>query len=523
MTGHPDRLAGLVVLTAILTGVRTVGVRGIPATSLSRAAGPSAEVADAPPSGGGAVVAAHDVRAAAAELEAMCGAVEGGQPAAVWVLWRGGGATAVHRAAVASGLVPVASYGYVGTTASPTHLVREGQGSALRWFAASARPRWGTRSGLARRGNHLPRIGPRFFDGRAVLFRAVGPSPLPWPGADFGGGAARWAGRGPAVVAGGPAVVHLGGGRTAGRVVLTWADGSGTPTHHTKLAPDHLGDGVVAEAAALGILAGLPSLAGSVPTLLELRHETDWAALTASHLPGQPPRAVRGRPAPGTLVRRPGSGPSAVDALVTAWVVALARASQGRASTLAEARRPGRLHRLARAVASLDDLALQSVVRRGLDLGATSHGLLHGDLWTGNVHIRRGTDGLASIAVLDWESALVGHPLVDLLTWLVSRAGRGEQVRERALHVLGGPSQPDHRRAAEGHVRTLLAALGQPSDPEAIDALVLAQMVVIAVAGGPAGGDGVHERAWLDAVHHVWASWQRAGGSPWSSRVEVTR
>ena len=72
-------------------------------------------------------------------------------------------------------------------------------------------------------------------------------------------------------------------------------------------------------------------------------------------------------------------------------------------------------------------------------------------------------------------------------------------------------------------MRTLLAALGQPCDPEAIEALVLAQMVVIAVAGGPAGDDGVHERAWLDALHDVWASWQLAGGSPWSSRLEVSR
>jgi hypothetical protein len=530
VNGHEDRLAGLVVLSAVLTGIPTVGVRGLLRARLARGAGSAVEVADIPVTGGGAVIAAADAGAAAAQLAALLGAEGAGAPGLVWVLWGGTGAAAVRRAAAAAGLEAVAWYRSVGEPASPTHLVREGRGQALRWYAASARPRWGARSRAARVGNHLPLVGHRFFDGRVVLLRTGGGTPLPWPGADFGGDAARSVGRGPATIAGGPAVLHLGGGATAGRIVLTWADGSGSPTHHTKVAPGHLTRGVVAEAEALGLLAGLRPVSGTVPALLDLRQEPTWAALTASHLPGRPARTARRRPPLAGPRRTRATDTSQVDAVVTAWVTSVARASQGRAAAMASAVRPARGDRLVRAVASLDDVTLQSVVTRGLDLGAESNGLLHGDLWSGNVHLARDGRGATRIAVLDWESALVGHPLVDLLTWLVSRSGRGELVRHRALDVLGGRPH-DHRGDwAWAQVRTLLAALGQPCGQPAIEALVLAQMVVVAVDGGPRGGDGgpgggddSHERAWLDAVRDVWAAWQGAGGSSSASRLEVSR
>lgn len=539
VSGHQDRLAGLLVLSAVLSGAPTVAVRGFVPRTVAPGVGTVVELDDdvaAVGAGvGAAVLAVPAAGVAVAELEALGRAPGGGRPRLVWVLWGGRGSAVVHRAAARAGFRVVAAYRYVGTAASPTHLVREGPGHALRWFAGSVRPRWGPRSRLARLGNVLPRIGHHFLDGRAVLFRSGPGEPLAWPGADVA--RSRRA-------SGAPALLHLGGGATAGRVVLTWADRSGAPTHHTKLAPGHRAAGVVAEAQALTTLAAIPAVAGTVPTLLGLRHEPTWVALTASHLPGRPPRVragasgcagfarlpdVAGSPGlPGLdrLVRRVTTEPE-VDRLVTRWLAELARASQGLPASVSGVGPLGGAgagrERLAAAVASLEDPALQSVVRRGLDLGATSTGLLHGDLWSGNVHRVRGADGGVRIAVLDWESALVGHPLVDLLTWLVARGGSGAQVRHRALEVLAGGSPVHEGSSAGHHVRTLLAALGQEAGPPEIEALVLAQMVVVAVHGGPVGGDGVHERAWLAAVHDVWASWQGAGGSPWSAPREVAR
>jgi hypothetical protein len=209
-----------------------------------------------------------------------------------------------------------------------------------------------------------------------------------------------------------------------------------------------------------------------------------------------------------------------VDASVTAWLAALARASQGRTAPVVRA--AAAAERLALAVATIHDPALQLVVRRGLTLGSSAHGLLHGDFWPGNVHRVKGVRGAARLAVLDWESALVGHPLVDLLTWLVSNAG-GEQVRDRALTALRGEASAQRRGTAAHHVSTLLKTLGQQLEPLEIEALVLSQLVVVAVEGGPAGSDGAHQRAWLEAVGDVWAAWQWTGRSPWSARHEGPR
>jgi hypothetical protein len=520
MSGHQDRLAGLVVLSAAATGIPTVVVRGVCPASLAWAVGTAAELADAPAPAGGAVVAAHDAADAAAQLDALHLAASAGGPGLVWVLWDsrfhgpglghfhgpggGRGHALVHRAAARAGLETVASYRFVGRSASPTHLVREGPGHALRWFATSVRPRWGARSRLARLGNYLPRVGHHFLAGRAVLFRAVSGQPPTWPGVDGGSAGAT----------SGPAVLHLGGGATAGRLVLTWADGSGAPTHHTKLAPEHLAREVVAEAEALTVLADIPAVAGTVPTLLGLRHGPSWAALTASHLPGRPPRVTTVSRALRRAVPMATARPAEVDTVVTAWLAALSQASQDRA--LAVASRGARAARLGAAVASLADPALRSAVRQGLDLGSSSTGLLHGDFWPGNVHRVKALDGATRIAVLDWESAFVGHPLVDLLTWLVNRAGGGDRVRDKALEALGAPRSNRKSTVTARCVGSLLATSGQPLEPAEVEALVLAQLVVIATHGGPVGGDRTHERAWLDAVNAVWADWQRTGASPWT-------
>ena len=193
-------------------------------------------------------------------------------------------------------------------------------------------------------------------------------------------------------------MLHLGGGATAGRLVLTWADGSGAPTHHTKLAPEHLARAVVAEAKALTILAGIPSVAGTVPTLLGLRQGPTWAALTASHLPGRPPRGAPAPASPARVVRRSPAHHCDVDdgGHRTGWRRWRGPARDEPADASIGVAPPCGTPPTGspRAVASLDDPALQAVVRRGLDLGATSNGLLHGDLWPGNVHlVERGRRG----------------------------------------------------------------------------------------------------------------------------------
>ena len=510
MSGHADRLAGLVVLSAVATGRPTVAVRGVRATSLARGAGSGVEVTDVVTPGGGAVVAARDASDAAAQLEALLLAGRGDRPGLVWVLWDGhrGSFSAVQRVASRAGLEAVDTFGYVGSWASPTHLVRVGRGRALRWFATSVRPRWGRRSRLARVGNYLPWIGHHFLDGTAVLLVPTGSAAPSWPGADFG------------EPAGAPVVLHLGGGATAGRLVLSWADGSGAPTHHTKLAPEHQADDLVAEAQALTVLADLAPVRGTVPTMLGLLDGPRWAALSATHLHGSPDRPAPARSAVARVVRAPTQRFDA-DAAVTAWVVELSRASRGRTGSMAAAPAGAgaAADRLARAVASLDDVVLQTVVRAGLELGATAAGLLHGDLWRGNVHVLRDDGGHRRIAVLDWESALIGHPLVDLLTWLVSGAARAGEVRQGALAVLSVGASDRRGNHATRHIDTLLTAVGRHLGAEETEALVLSQLVVIAVSGGPAGGDGAHERAWLEAVGDVWARWQTSG-SPWSAPRE---
>ena len=299
--------------------------------------------------------------------------------------------------------------------------------------------------------------------------------------------------------------------------MLTWADASGAPTHHTKLAPEHLAHDVVAEARALTVLAGLPAVSGTVPTLLGLRHGATWAALTASHLPGRPPRA-RGRPAARRLPRA--AGPADVDAVVTAWVAALARDSPGRTGSIARAGGRGQTNagaganKLARAVAALDDVALQSVVRQGLDLGATSTGLLHGDLWPGNVHTLRSTGGhdqdrRPRLGVGPGRAPL-GRP-----PHLAGQPGRARASRSaaRALDALGGPARS--RRTAGAGRAPRAHACSRPwasrwsrrrsrrwcsprwwSSPS---------------RAARRAATARHERAWLDAVRDVWASWQRTG------------
>lgn len=406
----------------------------------------------------------------------------------------------------------------MGTATSPTHLVREGPGQAVRWFAAGVRPQWGRSSKVATRANHLPLIGHRFLDGRAIAFRSPGCLPV-WPGAPVDPSAQGAPG------AGSPAVLHLGGGPTAGRLVLTWADQSGTPTHHTKVAPAHLAAGLRTEAAALRVLGPQPALSGTVPVLLGTSDALTWCALSAGHIEGRPPAedaagsVEAGDPAKPVAP----ADPTDVDSLVTAWLADLARAPD----TDTTAVRQVAADELEAAAAAIGDGELRATVRRGFDLSANAAGLLHGDLWPGNVHVTTGRDGRSQLAVLDWESAMVGHPLADLLTWLVNRAGPGSQIRAGAMAALGAHSALGSVGApgsgAAGHIERLLTATGRPLEAADVEALVLSQMVVIAVAGGPAGGDGAHERAWLDAVRDVWASWQGSGESPWSPCREVAR
>ncbi|NNM48144.1 phosphotransferase [Knoellia koreensis] len=494
MTRHTDRLAGVAVLSTALSDasgvhVRADAVRGNDLRPDQWAAGREL-IVDRPRPDAAVIVVADGAASAAAQLEAVCAEAGEAPHGPVWVLWRGWRAAAVRRVADRTGLVVHASFRCTDSPSSPVHLVREGPRQAIRWLGASARERWGWRSRFGSIANQLPGVGRYFFEGRAVLLGRPDTT-LRWPGGVATGSA--------------PAVLHLAGGPTSGRVVLTWADASGEPTVHTKVAGPAQADDLRAEFRALTVLATMGGLDGSVPRLAQWQETPGWLAITQTHLPGHAvhARAIgpRGRAAAGQNL----------EDLVDRWVRDLALAS--RSVALGEI--PTTDQALPVDVASaFRDPGLSAAVLRGLVVSKERPGLVHGDLWRGNVV--RAPDG-ASIGVMDWESGRVGHALFDLLTWVVTELSDDVAVGPAVARALtrGGDGAVTARR-----VRTLLSALDQELEPDDVEALVLAQLVLIALEGGPAAATTeTRRREWLAAVEHLWQSWLR-DGSPWRPRTD---
>jgi hypothetical protein len=485
MSGHTERLAGLAVLSAVIGDARSVHVRADDVDPALWASGRHLLV-DRPGGDTAAVIVADGVDDAAAKLDAV--AAEVGETntlrGPVWVLWRGQRARAVEDAAARARLAVHAAFRCTASPSAPVHLVREGPGGATRWFGAAVRERWGWRSRIGALANQVPAIGQRFFEGRALLL-APPEDTLRWPGAVTAGST--------------PAVLHLASGTSSGRAVLTWADESGTPLAHTKVGLSDHSAGLSVEAHTLTVLATMGGLEGSVPRLAQWQEAAHWLTLTQSHLAG---RAIH-PPAPGT----PGAATALhdLDAQVSAWVRELALASRSVALGELPAPDPS----VAATVAGdFDDPGLAEAVLRGLVVAKERPSVLHGDLWRGNV--LQAPDG-ASLRVIDWESARVGHPVFDLLTWVVTQRSSGGPVGPAFTEAL--TVEGDGAVTAE-RVASLLAAIDQELDADDVEALVLAQLVLIALEGGPATPSEARQREWLAAVESVWQAWQR-DGSPW--------
>lgn len=398
-----------------------------------------------------------------------------------WVLWTGA-SRPVTRAAQGAGLRIVARYGTMPGGDSPTHLVRIGGDPAARWFADAVRPSWGFRGRLARRLGRIPRLAEWTFPGRAVLV-AGARAELDWPLSPG---------------AGTPAVIALGGGATSGRCVLTFTD-SGVPLRHVKIDPmDRPGPGR-REAAALRALATMPGVAGSAPALLGEGSGPDWVGTAVSHVDGV------------SLERRWDR-----DTPAESWLRDVEDVLDWHASFAADAVVTGISPRPARL--PLDDLPadLADAVRRGLrSAGSALPRLIHGDLWPANIlwSPRR-------VAVIDWESARPGHPVLDALTFLGIAAQRapsgprllhrGRSLSEAMVDVLTKPSRLG--TIAATHLSRITSSDGIDRPSELSD-LVLAQLALAAFEDGPGGiSDAVRTRTWVAALIAVWQAWASNGG-----------
>ncbi len=385
-----------------------------------------------------------------------------------WLLWPTGRSADVRAAVARSNLQVIGRFGVADDASSPTHLVRTDLTGARRWYAASARPAWGPRSRVARRVGSLPLVAPWGFGHQALLL--AGPLARPqWPLAPESG---------PTV----PTVVSLGGGPSAGRSVLCYGDARGRPLRHVKVDGDDREASIAAEESALRLVASLDGLRGTAPESLGSVQGPGWSAFGQTHLAGTPMdrRWERGGP------RRWESDLTAVFSWLQRLAVATAEVNTLPAGDLGAAR-------LAMAGSLPERLA--EPVSRGMRLGARSPRLVHGDLWPANVlRDRHGP------AVLDWEAAGVGHPLLDAIHFAVTAhqtLSPGMTVAEAGVHALTG-SRPALARA-----RGILRRLGQSGlTPAELDDLALAQLVEIAGRPGPGGGapDEARRRAWLECA-----------------------
>lgn len=398
-----------------------------------------------------------------------------------WVLWSGHSAPVRQRAA-ALGLDIVAAYATLPDSLSPTHLVRTDQAVGRRWFADCVRPTWGWRSRLARTVGRYPLAAPHTFRGRALLLagsrRTVDGWPLSEPGRL-------------------PAVITLGGGPTAGRCLLTFANATSI-VQHVKIDPASRPTRLTIESRALRALAGLGAVASSVPKVLASGHGDGWVALAQSHAAGA---SLEHRWS--TRASRP-LHESDLQRVLT-WNADLVEAQLAQSRFISRLDLPGPVHASTSSLTGFPDALVQRIAS-GLRLAATARQcLVHGDLWPANVLL----DG-AALSVVDWESARIDHPLSDALTFLVTatQAAHGQaSLAEAAITALANIDS--RRNPTIAPVRRLIHTTTGDLDRNEVADLLLAQLFLIMESPAPGHGtDPSRRRNWAEALAAVGSGWE---------------
>ncbi len=408
---------------------------------------------------------------------------EGG---ARWVLWPVSGLRRRLPGGPGNGAVDRHVFAVVDEAQSPAYLVAADSPAALRWFAQCLRRTWGLRSRAARRLGRYAPLAPWSFPAMAALATPSAPS---WPLAPLPGDPA-------------PGVIHLGGGGSAGRCVLTYFGDRGAPLRHVKIDPASGEETCSArrEVEALQILAGCEQLRGHVPSPLGFSEGSGWYAAAQSHLDGIPMSS---------LITNVDSWRRALK-LVTTWLTdVLGHLSPANFMPLTS-------------VAALQPSRAELPTsnqwpRERIDVGdrlARAHPVaLHGDFWAGNLLVQHG-----NLRVFDWESAGSGHPLLDIVHFLVTSAqvvlGAGTTHSDAASAALAvdGLLSDEGAAAIEAVVSE---RLGRRAGGEETEALVLSAVCAIGAQEAPGGlPDPWRRNAWNETVSRLWQDWRR-DGSPW--------
>lgn len=448
MTGHrADRLAGLGVLLAgrsraglLVHGVPEPAMRALRAAGILIGGVGANGTRDRTPTPDAALVVlkpADDPQ----EVIAALPLPPGGR---VVVLRRRGLPVRAPR-----GYRVVARFGCIGSADSPTHLVRirgAGRRDARSWFGG-VRPTWGVVANVARQVGRLPLVARWGFPVEATLLVRGGSAPV-------AGGPDRFSCDQIGPDLDGPAVIALGGGPTAGRTVLTYADDRGRPVRHVKLDIAARAAALLTEQSALERLVDLPGVPRPcAPFILG----PAWVGVQQTHLDGP------------CIERRwasDGAAPWSTDVdAVLSWLTTV----------------------------------------------TLPRGLVHGDLWPSNVVY----DG-SRVGVFDWESAGPGDSLVDALSFLITAARTQRPyatLADAALAVFsptGWAVGATSRRLAP-----FLNGLDASSDPARVEDRLLDQLTVIAERDAPGGNpDQQRQTEWLAARDAVAGAW-RVEGSPW--------
>lgn len=393
--------------------------------------------------------------------------------AGLWVLWSDGSSAPVADAAGEVGL-RVATLMTSIQGIPPRDLI-----DAPVAVAAKPRPWW---SRVARRRE------PRAAAARAAFL--VGNDVLtPWP-APLGAEEA-------------PSVIHVSGGARLGRAVLTF-ETNGRPSVHVAVEPEPLGTSPTRHSAE--VLRHLDALGVPwAPRVVETREVGSSFALMVTHLGGDSVAHGWRHSLAGWR--------SDVDAVVE-W---LAEVAEDAAPLVDSGTRLGRLP------VSPDDPVLATLglpgpavaaVRRGLLRVRRRQVLVHGDLDPSNVVVL--DEGAAAY---DWGWAHIGHPLHDVVHFLVT------SVRDRHGEFPGlvpAALQMFTRTGDHGQVGAEALSLLVPDvDPADLDDLVLSACVEIALSEPHGGLSDPHRRQeWAKVAVALWRAWA-VDGSPWQPRVHL--